>query len=106
MILDKIYQQQPLDIDDMRFLFISFFKIKGVKVHVQSINQFIKYLFELNEHPLIVEFHKFIPVNLIIYEMLIPTFKQHIDVMEVISKDKIIRYTFNQKKFEKLKNGF
>lgn len=101
-ILNKIYKQQQLTLTDIRLMLIMFFKIKEQKVKESSIDMFIKYMTKLNEHPFIEEFNKFRPLDQIIYEELIPTIENYIEVMKIYKNNEFIKFTFNEDKYQKL----
>ena len=102
MILNKIYSGQQLTLTDTRLMLIMFFKIKEQKVKESSINMFIKYMTKLNEHPFIEKFNKFRPLDQIIYEELIPTLENYIEVTKIYKNNEFIKFTFNEDKYQKL----
>lgn len=102
MILNKIYKQQQLTLTDIKQMLIIFFKIKDVRVKETSINSFIKYLTTLNNHSFIEQFNKFKPLEDIIYEDLIPTIENHLEVIKTYKKDQFIKFTYNEKKYQEL----
>jgi len=102
MILNKIYQNQQLTLTDIKLMLIMFFKIKEQKVKESSIDMFIKYMTELNEHPFIEEFNRFRPLNQIIQDELIPTIENYIEVMKIYKNNEFIKFTFNEDKYQKL----
>lgn len=103
MILNKIYSGQQLTLTDIRLMLIMFFKIKEQKVKESSIDMFIKYMTKLNEHPFIEEFNKFRPLDQIIYEELIPTIENYIEVTKIYKNNEFIKFTFNDDKYKKLR---
>ncbi len=102
MILNKIYQNQQLTLDDVRIMLKMFFKIKEQKVKESSIDMFIKYMTKLNEHPFIEEFNRFKPLNQIIQEELIPTIENYIEIVKIYKNNQFVKFTFNEQKYEKL----
>lgn len=103
MILNKIYSEEQLALEDVKIMLKMFFKIKNVKVKDSSIDMFIKYMTKLNEHPFIVELQRFIPFNQIILNYLTPTIAKHIDLMEIKDiKKNTITLSYNKEKYEKL----
>ena len=103
MILNKIYQNQQLTLEDVKMMLLMFFKIKNVKVKNSSINMFIKYMTNFNENPFMVELQRFIPFNQIILDYLTPTIAKHIDLMEIKDiKKNTTTLSYNKEKYEKL----
>lgn len=103
MILNKIYSGQQLTLTDIRLMLIMFFKIKEQKVKESSIDMFIKYMTNFNEHPFMVELQRFIPFNQIILDYLTPTIAKHIDLMEIKDvKKNTTTLSYNKEKYEKL----
>ena len=99
MILDKIYSKN-LNTNDLSLLIKMFFKIKNINVSKSSIDNFVLYLIKLNEHPFLVEFHKFRKIRSILEEDLIPTIEQYIEVMKIYNnKKELISYTYNKDKY-------
>jgi len=102
MILNKIYSEEQLTLEDVKIMLLMFFKIKNVKVKNSSINMFIKYMTNFNEHPM-VELQRFIPFNKIILDYLTPTIAKHIDLMEIKDiKKNTTTLSYNKEKYEKL----
>ena len=103
MILNKIYQNQQLALEDVKIMLKMFFKIKEQKIKNSSIDMFIKYMTNFNEHPFMVELQRFIPFNQIILDYLTPTIAKHIDLMEIKDvKKNTTTLSYNKEKYEKL----
>jgi hypothetical protein len=103
LILNKIYQNQQLALEDVKIMLKMFFKIKEQKIKNSSIDMFIKYMTNFNEHPFMVELQRFIPFNQIILDYLTPTIAKHIDLMEIKDiKKNTITLSYNKEKYEKL----
>lgn len=99
MILDKIYSEN-LNANDLSLLISMFFKIKNKNVHKISIDNFVLYLRKLNEHPYLVEFHRFRKIRSILEEDLIPTIERYVEVMKIYNnKKELISYTYNKDKY-------
>lgn len=103
MILNKIYQNQQLALEDVKIMLKMFFKIKEQKIKNSSIDMFIKYMTNFNEHPFMVELQRFVPFNKIILDYLTPTIAKHIDLMEIKDiKKNTTTLSYNKEKYEKL----
>ena len=103
MILNKIYQNQQLALEDVKIMLKMFFKIKEQKIKNSSIDMFIKYMTNFNEHPFMIELQRFIPFNQIILDYLTPTIAKHIDLMEIKDvKKNTTTLSYNKEKYEKL----
>ena len=51
----------------------------------------------------IEEFNKFRPLDQIIYEELIPTLENYIEVTKIYKNNEFIKFTFNDDKYKKLR---
>lgn len=102
MVLNKIYSNQALNLEDIKFLVKSFFKINKVEIKDNSIDLFLKYMAEYNEHPFNEKFHKFKSLGDILYKQLIPTLENYLEVTKIIKQEKFIRFTYKLEKFKRL----
>ena len=103
MILNKIYLNQQLTLNDIKLILIMFFKIKEQEITESSINMFITYMVKLNENPFIEEFNRFKPLNQIIQNELIPTIENYIEVTKIYKNNEFIKFTFNDDKYKELR---
>lgn len=103
MILDKIYRNKGIGSSELVTMVSMFFKIHNVNVKDTQIKSFIKYMISMNDHPLAPHFKKFISVNELIHNELVPTIENNIDVVKIYDKEgRLLNYTFNNKKYQKL----
>jgi len=103
MILDKIYRNKGVSTEELRMMIKMFFKIKNVPVKDRAINKFVEYLISINDHPLMPQFKKFISINDLIHDELVPTIANYIEVVKMYDKNgNFLNYTFNNQKYQQL----
>lgn len=103
MILDKIYRNKGVDTHELSVMIKMFFKINNEPVKDRSVNDFVKYMVSLNDNPIAPHFRKFISMNQLIHDELVPTIANHIDVIKMYDKEgKFLTYTYDNQKYQNL----